>query len=85
MNAYTSKEELALLPANRISFPEHYADAHNQRPGVFAALSRRLRAFAERQRVLGELSTLTDRELTDIGLTRADLSRVFDPTFGPSR
>jgi uncharacterized protein YjiS (DUF1127 family) len=31
--------------------------------------------------VLQEMSMLTDRELADIGLSRADLPRVFDPAF----
>ena len=28
-----------------------------------------------------ELAMMTDRELSDIGLSRSDLSRVFDPGF----
>ncbi len=28
---------------------------------------------------------MTDRELSDIGLQRTDLRRVFDPTFAPNR
>ena len=41
-------------------------------------------AFAEwrqRQVVLQEMQTMSDRELSDIGLSRADLARVFDPKF----
>ncbi len=41
-------------------------------------------AFAEwrqRQAVLQEMQTMSDRELSDIGLSRADLARVFDPKF----
>jgi uncharacterized protein YjiS (DUF1127 family) len=38
-------------------------------------------AWWRRQAVLQEMSMLTDRELADIGLSRADLPRVFDPAF----
>ena len=40
---------------------------------------------ARRQSVIAELSRLSDHELADIGLTRADLPRVFDPAFARSR
>ena len=81
MNAYVSKEELALLPANRINFPEHYADAQPQRRGVVSTILGRIAAMVERHRVLSELNSLSDRELVDIGLSRADLGRVFEPGF----
>jgi uncharacterized protein YjiS (DUF1127 family) len=32
-----------------------------------------------------EMAMMTDRELSDIGLSRSDLSRVFDPTFAADR
>jgi uncharacterized protein YjiS (DUF1127 family) len=35
----------------------------------------------QRQAVLREMQTMSDRELSDIGLSRADLARVFDPSF----
>jgi uncharacterized protein YjiS (DUF1127 family) len=38
-----------------------------------------------RRAVLEELGRLSDHELADIGLTRADLPRVFDPAFVHSR
>jgi uncharacterized protein YjiS (DUF1127 family) len=83
MNAFVSKEELAFRPSAAISFPEHYADAQsqNRKPGVFA----RIRAWLDRQTVLAELNTLSDRELNDIGLSRAELPRVFDPAFAVRR
>ena len=83
MNAFVSKEELALLPANRVNYPEHYADAQNQRSkgGIVA----RLRAWLERRSVAAELNALSERELADIGLTRAELNRVFEPAFSRHR
>ncbi len=85
MNAYTTREELALHPSQRVSHPEHYAEARSRRPGLFAAISNRIAAHFERQRVLGELNGLSDRELTDIGLSRSDLPMVFEPTFRSRR
>ncbi len=83
MNAFTSKEEIALLPSNRISFAEHYETdrVSRRRPSLFA----RVAAFFERQATLSELGQLTDRELADIGLHRAELGRVFEPNFATSR
>ena len=84
MNAFVSKEELALVPANRISYPEHYADARVQRQAE-TGLVGRLRAWFARQQAMSELSSLTDRELADIGLNRAELGSVFKPGFSTSR
>ena len=79
MNAFTSKEELTLLPTSRISYPEHYADARRQssKPGLVA----RFQGWLARQATLNELHHLTDRELSDIGLNRSELAHVFDPAF----
>ena len=85
MNAYVSKEELALLPTAQINFPQHHADAQAGKSGVLSSIFGRVSAFVERQRVLSELGSLTDRELADIGLSRAELPRVFDPAFGTRR
>ncbi len=84
MNAYVSKEELTLLPANRISYPEHYADAHEQRHGGVSLVGR-VRAWLSRRQAMAELSGLSDRELNDIGLNRAELGAVFKPGFMRSR
>ena len=52
--------------------------------------ARRLLAkFAEwrhRRPVMQEMAMMTDRELiSDIGFTRSEITRVFDPTFAASR
>jgi uncharacterized protein YjiS (DUF1127 family) len=39
------------------------------------------RTWRQNARALGELSGMTDRELSDVGLTRGDLRRVFDDRF----
>ena len=38
-----------------------------------------------RQAVLEDLGRLSERELADIGLSRSDLPRIFDPAFVTSR
>jgi uncharacterized protein YjiS (DUF1127 family) len=47
-----------------------------------------LAKFAEwrhRRAVMQEMAMMTDRELSDIGLTRSEITRVFDPAFAASR
>ena len=84
MNAYVSKEELALLPANRLGYPQHYADDRVKRQAK-TGLVGRVRAWLARQQAMSELSNLTDRELEDIGLSRAEVGNVFKPGFASSR
>ncbi|KAA5613729.1 DUF1127 domain-containing protein [Rhodovastum atsumiense] len=58
------------------------------RPGLFERLGQALRWIAEmpkRRAVMDELNMLSDHELADIGLTRAELPRVFDPGFAAER
>jgi len=40
-----------------------------------------LRQWRQRRQIVAELALMSDRELADIGLSRADLPRVFDPAF----
>ena len=52
--------------------------------GIGGFLRRMVAAVADwrrRQAVIREMEMLTDRDLADIGLTRSDLPRVFDPEF----
>lgn len=55
-----------------------------RRTGLAAWLSRQLAAFVAWQRdnkAASELARLSDRELIDMGLSRSDIRRVFDPRF----
>ncbi len=85
MNAYTSKDELALLGSSNVSHPQHIADANSRHVGLVAAIAGRVRGYLARQRTLSELHSLTDRELADIGLHRAQLNDVFSPNFAGAR
>ncbi|MDR3532306.1 MAG: DUF1127 domain-containing protein [Rhodopila sp.] len=52
--------------------------------GLAAWLSKQVAAFVAWRRdneAAAELASMSDRELWDIGLNRADVSRVFDPAF----
>jgi uncharacterized protein YjiS (DUF1127 family) len=48
---------------------------------MLLALIRMIQAFRDYQRNVDELSQLSDRELADIGLDRADIPRVASGTF----
>jgi uncharacterized protein YjiS (DUF1127 family) len=89
MNALTSKDQFTFSLGNA-----SYVDyAHDEPPaivdephkhGIREWLSRSVSALVEwrhRQVVMQEMEMMTDRELADIGLSRADLPRVFDPAF----
>ena len=57
------------------------AEAPAVKGGIAAWLSRKIAAFINARRnaeAMAELNTMTDRELADIGMNRADLDRVFD-------
>ena len=45
----------------------------------FGSFITAFRAWREKRAALAELEMMSDRELADIGLSRADLHRVFDP------
>ena len=55
-----------------------------RKDGIGGWLGRLLAKALEWQRqraVMQEMAMMSDHELSDIGLSRADLTRVFDPTF----
>ena len=97
MNAPLAKEQIALLMSDSLTLrstvlPGTDNTVAEPRPSALAVLGAKLRAaFASlvdlprRRAVLDELSLLTDRELADVGLTRAELGSVFDPRFVAAR
>jgi len=48
--------------------------------GLRAAIAA-FQAWRQKQAAIAELDMMTDRELTDIGLTRADVHRVFNDNY----
>jgi uncharacterized protein YjiS (DUF1127 family) len=89
MNAPTAQDQFSFSLGNVSYIGPAYEDA--QTPSVkphprgvgqwFAAFAAAFSAWRQRHAVLQEMQLMTDRELSDIGLSRADLTRVFEPTF----
>ena len=64
-----------LLPARRKSWLARAA----------ADVKAQLNRMQERQRVIRDLEAMSDRELADLGMSRHDIPRVFDPKFAKER
>lgn len=95
MNAPLAKEQIALLMSDSLTYRSPVVEGTDgtivdarparslaQRIGSFIS---GLLAMPRRRAVLDELSSLSDRELSDIGLNRHELGRVFDPQFVAAR
>ena len=94
MTAFIAKDHLAHLAGGSGAYDRaavsglEGAVAEFRRSSLRGFFSRALHAVAgwpRRRAVMAELSMLSDRELADIGLNRADLKLVFDPAFSASR
>lgn len=93
MNAPLSKEQTALLMSDSLTYrtPAVEGMAHDAAPASrtlfqwFGSMASALAARFRRRAVIDELSSLSDRELADIGLNRSELGRVFDVRFAESR
>jgi len=89
MNAPIAKDQLTFSLGN-LSYIDHsYDDApvavvEAHRRGFGEWIAGRLSSLADwrhRRAVIAEMALMTDHELADIGLSRSDLPRVFDPAF----
>jgi len=96
MNAPLAKEQIALLMSDSLTYRSPVVEgtdgtiitANAAAPSLLQRIGgwfSGLLAISRRRAVLDELSSLSDRELADIGLNRAELSRVFDPRFAEAR
>ena len=88
MSAPISKRQLAsVLPVNfsTAGVDRTPIGRAGRRDGSFGQIVGRVVSWllhpGRRYAVVNELSSLSDRELADIGLNRGDISRVFDPVF----
>ncbi len=89
MNARVSQINLTfVMPTAFSRVSGTTSAAPRQRRSVaarLAALVQTVAEFPRRRAALNELSALSDHELSDIGLSRGDLPRVFDPAFVQER
>jgi uncharacterized protein YjiS (DUF1127 family) len=93
MNAPLAKEQIALLMSDSLTYRAPVVEGTDgtvadRRPSLLdrlRAFAAELAAIPRRRAVIDELGTLTDRELADIGLSRTELGRVFDPRFQARR
>ncbi len=89
MNAPNAKEQLSFSLGNLTYLNSSYDESPTQivkshRSRIVGWLAGRLASLAEwrhRRAVIMEMALMTDHELSDIGLSRCDLPRVFDPAF----
>ncbi|MEO9189021.1 MAG: DUF1127 domain-containing protein [Acetobacteraceae bacterium] len=71
----------AFSPRNTLAFRMPEAFSPRIRPTLFERLASRLVGLRERIAVAAELRRASDRDLRDMGITRYDTGRVFDPEF----
>jgi uncharacterized protein YjiS (DUF1127 family) len=91
MNVSMNKTEFAFKLPEMLSYHSTWDDADyepvqpHRQAGLLArtagAVKRSIAAYMDRQRVINEMSRLSDRDLADLGLSRYDIKRVFDPVF----
>ncbi len=74
---------LAAIAARDQAIAEAFRRAGRGLVGAAGALLRALATFPDRLQTYKALRALSDRELRDIGMTRFDIPRVFDPGFAP--
>ena len=96
MNAYSRLDKFRFKLQEMQSYPSTWDDVDHA-PAVAPARRKswlvraagevkvRFNRMRERQRVIRDLKAMSDRELSDIGLTRYDIPRVFDPEFAKER
>jgi uncharacterized protein YjiS (DUF1127 family) len=90
MNAPIAKDQLSLSLGSLTYIDSAYDEdapasiVVGRKDGDIGWLNRLLSRVAEwqyRRAVIQEMTMMSDHELSDIGLSRADLGRIFDPSF----
>lgn len=91
MSAPINKHEFDFKLPEMLSYHTTWDDADyepaqpRQREGwlhhLIAAPGRVIAELARRHRAMNELARLGDRELSDLGITRSDIPRIFDADF----
>ena len=91
MTAPLNRNEFAFKLPEMLSYHSTWDDADYEpaqparAKGWFSRLvtlpTRMVTEFARRQRVMSELSQMSNRDLADMGLSRHDIGHVFDQSF----
>jgi uncharacterized protein YjiS (DUF1127 family) len=91
MNASFNRNEFGFNLPEMLSYHSTWDDADyepmlpRRRQSLLARLAgapvRWAKLYTERQRVMRELAQMSDRDLADLGISRHDIPRVFDPEF----
>ena len=79
-----NNSQMKIMIAETMSYRAPVID-RPARTSLFRTLFSGLTAMMHRRAVTNELAGLTDRELADIGLNRADVGHVFDARFERNR
>ena len=89
MNATLPHAQISLMMSDNLTYRETFVEGMEgavaaPRPTIGDRMRGWFQTLAElprRRAVIEELRTLSDRELADIGISRADVGRVFDSRF----
>jgi len=87
MSSLTTKSQFAFELPNLTYIDASYEAANvvardvASKPHGFRAWIAAFRVWREKQAAINELEMMSDRELADIGLNRADVHRVFDEAY----
>jgi len=83
MTAHVSKEQLALMLPGTMShyFKDEPEYLEATRPGPFARMFAALSGWAGRQSRIDDVAALSDAQLADIGITRAEVPMIFADGF----
>ena len=89
MNAPIAKDHFEFSLGNLSYIGPRYEEPQTARVNApsgdtkswFGRLVSAIAEWRQRHAVLQEMQTMSDRELSDIGLSRSDINRVFDRSF----
>jgi uncharacterized protein YjiS (DUF1127 family) len=83
MTAHVSKEQLGLMMPGTMDrfFQDEQEYLESPRAGLLARAWAGLSAWYSRQVTVQEIAGLSDMQLADIGISRADVPLVFEPGF----
>lgn len=87
MATHISKEQLGLMLPGTMNhyFQDEPVYLEGLRPGLFSRLAATVTGWFARHAEMEEIAGMTDAQLADIGITRAEAPLVFDTSFAARR